>query len=615
MISVDSLEVTAIIVVDHEPSSARQLISIYEAAGYQNVLPAEDAAQLFQLLRPYQSQSKQSLLLVTREDFPHYSMVKLSQMLGSGRNGADIPFILLTNQQSTNSQTFEQAPNQIDDCLLARLAKPVNPGELLLSTHFLLRLQRERMLRVQQHEQLINELAAKNVMDAKLKYLVAHDELTGLLNRGSFEGQLRLILNMSNQLHKQGALLFIDIDRFSLINELEGFGVGDRLLVELTTQVRKLIPSDSLFARIGADEFCLFLENKTQLQAQILGETIKSTIENFRFFTGEVSFSAMISIGIALLSDTETILHPGEMILRARQACNLAKQAGGNRVSHYNQEDQAIQEHRRDIYWMPIIRKALRDNDFFLVFQPVVELNNGNISHYEVLVRMVGENQETITPDKFIPVAERIGLIHAIDLWVVERAIDFLAELPACLASVSLAINLSGSVFQSPNLLQVIRDKLELTWIDAGRLTFEITETAAVDNFEMTRSIINKIRALGCKFALDDFGAGFCSFNYLKMFPVDYVKIDGQFIRNLAQDETDQLLVKSMVEIAGKLGKKTIAEFVESPITALKLKEMGVNLGQGYAFGKPERRLLSSNQIQLSELQACQLLNPDKATH
>ena len=208
-----------------------------------------------------------------------------------------------------------------------------------------------------------------------------------------------------------------------------------------------------------------------------------------------------------------------------------------------------------------------------------------------------------------------MGLIHCIDLWVVENAIDFLAALPSHMSYVALAINLSSTAFQYPDLLQTIRDKLELTWLDAGRLTFEITETAAVENFEKARSMINKIQTLGCKFALDDFGAGFCSFNYLKTFPVDYVKIDGQFIRNLLNDETDQILVKSMVDIAAKLGKKTIAEFIETPDTALKLKEIGVNFGQGYAFGRPERHLLESLKVPLAILLSGQPIHAGESVH
>jgi len=279
----------------------------------------------------------------------------------------------------------------------------------------------------------------------------------------------------------------------------------------------------------------------------------------------------------------------------------MAKDKGRNLVWEYNENDSSVQERHRDIYLVPLIRKALIDNDFFLEFQPVIDLNNGNISHYEVLIRMKGSDGDTIPPGDFIPVAERMGLIHSIDLWVIEEAIDFIANLPANKSHISLAINLSSMAFQDDSLLPALKEKLELTWVDAKRITFEITETAAVENFEQTREMIMSLRTLGGKFALEDFGAGFCSFNYLKTFPVDYVKIDGQFIRNLINDETDQVLVKSMTEIASKLGKKTIAEFVETPEIIAKLKEMGIDYGQGYVFGKPEANLLAYDSISLND--------------
>jgi EAL domain-containing protein (putative c-di-GMP-specific phosphodiesterase class I) len=214
---------------------------------------------------------------------------------------------------------------------------------------------------------------------------------------------------------------------------------------------------------------------------------------------------------------------------------------------------------------------------------------------------MRGLQNEVISPSDFIPVAERMGLIHSIDQWVVESAIDFLAKLPET-SKISLAINLSSVAFQDDSLLPTLKEKLSLTWVDASRLTFEITETAAVENFEQTRKMIAEIRSLGCQFALDDFGAGFCSFNYLKTFPVDFVKIDGQFIRNLINDETDQVLVKSMAEIATNLGKKTIAEFVETPEVIAKLKELGIDMAQGYILGRPEQALLADNFIVLDGL-------------
>jgi len=597
----DSLKEKLVIVAEHDKTAAQQIIVSLQQNGFSDVRQAANGGSIYDILRPFHDQPDRIGLIILNELLPGCVWQEVHQSLSGIGDGCFIPFVIM-GQNSGNFTTRPASHSAADQCLTYQLKLPLDTNTLILAVNFLLRLKQERLLRHQQEEQLINELASKSVIEAKLKFLVAHDELTGLFNRSSFERQLKLIMNLSNKMKKEGSLLFIDIDRFSLINELEGFDVGDRLLVELTILIRKLIPANSLFARIGADEFCLFLENKAQKQAYVLAETIRATVENFRFFTGEICYSVSVSIGVASLDTANPAQHPGEMILHARQACKFAKISGRDKIRIYNHEDQSVKERRRDIYWVPIIRKAMRDNDLFLVFQPVVQLNNGDISHYEVLLRMRGEDGQIITPDQFIPVAERMGLIHALDLWVVEHAIDFLASLPPYLSRVSLAINLSGTAFEYPDLLQVIRDKLELTWVDAGRLTFEITETAAVDNFERTRDMINKIRELGCKFALDDFGAGFCSFNYLKFFPVDFVKIDGQFVRNLDHNETDQILVKSMVEIAGKLGKRTIAEFVETPNIALKLKEFGVNLGQGYAFGRPERNLLDGQQVALSIL-------------
>lgn len=603
----DSLKDLIIIVAEHDSISAQHIASILEESGFLDIRHASSGQKIYDILRPFHEQPEKIGLIVVNQNLPNCNLIELSQSLCNSTDGLVIPFVILRPSDSSQSTSaIDQYLASTTNCLIFQISSPVEPQVLALSINFLMQLKQERLIRHQQEEQLINELASKSVIEAKLKFLVAHDELTGLFNRNSFERQLRLIMNLSNKLKKEGALLFIDVDRFSMINELEGFDVGDRLLVELTILIRKLVPPSCLFARIGADEFCLFLENKTKKQAHIIAETIRTTVENFRFFTGEICYSASVAIGITSLDNSSPAKHPGEMILHARQACNFAKINGRDKIRIYNHDDVSIKERRRDIYWVPIIRKALRDNDLFLVFQPVVELNTCDISHYEVLIRMRGDEGQTITPDQFIPVAERMGLIHAIDLWVVENAIDFLAALPSYLSHIALAINLSGSAFQYPDLLQVIRDKLELTWVDAGRLTFEITETAAVDNFERTRDMIHKIRDLGCKFALDDFGAGFCSFNYLKTFPVDYVKIDGQFIRQLDINETDSILVRSMVEIAGKLGKQTIAEFVETPNIALKLKELGVNLGQGYAFGKPERNLLESHQVSLAILQNSQ---------
>jgi len=397
-------------------------------------------------------------------------------------------------------------------------------------------------------------------------------------------------------------LLFIDIDRFSLINELEGFEVGDRFLVQVICLIRETLNSTGLLARIGSDEFCLYLENADMATALAWAEKIRSALDSFRFMMGKVAYSITVSIGISSLKSAKFILHPGELISQAHQACCMAKSNGRNMIWEYSSQDTVVKERHRDFFWVPIIRDALHDQHLFLVFQPIVNLMSGDVSHYEALLRLRTEEGTIITPTEFIPAAERMGLIHGIDLWVIEHAIDYLAALPDHLANISLTINLSSVAFQDKSLLPTIKQKLEMTWVSAERITFEITETAAVDNFQQTSLMINQIRALGCRFALDDFGSGFSSFNYLKKFPVDYVKIDGQFIQNLANDETDRVLVRSMHQIAKKMGKKTIAEFVECPKTIEILREIGINYGQGYIFGRPSEQLLAISSLPLTNL-------------
>jgi len=601
MVISENLKNKIIIIAENNESLAAEISSHFEDHGFANVKIAQDGSKVYEILRPYYNEPEQVGLIVVNENLPQCQVSEMCMTLSSNDNGLVIPFIILQENNSIDDDgegQFDLDSNYINH----DISLPINYSEFFIVVEFQLMMKHERFLRHNQEELLINELAERKVVDAKLKYLVVHDELTSLLNRQNFERQLRLILNRSNLLKQNGALLFIDIDRFSLINELEGFEIGDRLLVDVVSLIRRVVNREDLFARIGSDEFCIFLENRSVIDVKQFAEKIRKTIYDYRFFTSDTCYSISASIGISGLNTRTAIYHPSELISRARQACNMAKKNGRNLVWEYNENDNSVKERHRDIYLVPLIRKALMEKKFFLVFQPVVDLKKGTVSHYEVLIRMRGIDNEVVSPGEFISVAERMGLIHSIDLWVVKEAIDFLANLPSGMSHISLAINLSSMAFQDESLLPAIKEKLELTWVDAKRITFEITETAAVDNFEQTRDMIMKIRALGCKFALDDFGAGFCSFNYLKSFPVDYVKIDGQFIRNLINDDTDQVLVKSMAEIARKLGKKTIAEFVETPETISKLKEIGIDFGQGYVFGKPEPTLLPNNSVSIKNL-------------
>jgi len=588
----DSRKQEVIIIAETNEFSIARITEELQNKGFYNFKFAVNGGEIYKIFREYYENPEAIGLIIISDDLPGCQIKDLYTSFSDGDGGVFIPIIVL---KKTLYSDFDWTLG--DRYLVHHLKEHYSSIELQMAVNFFICLKNEKYLRHKQEERLLTELSERELVDARLRYLVVHDELTGLLNRSSLEQHIQLTLNRnsSRNFSQDSVLLFIDLDRFSLFNELEGFDVGDRLLVEVIGLIRNALNNVGLFARIDSDKFGLYLDNCTIIQAEIWSKKIKTVIDNFRFIIEKIAYNITVSIGLSSLNSANSILHPRELIFQAHQACCMAKTYGGNTVWKYDSEDAAIRERHRDIYWIPIIREALIKKSFFLVFQPVVKLSNGEISHYEVLIRLRGENGVIISPGEFIPAAERMGLIHGIDLWVVESAIDYLAALPTEQSYISLAVNLSSIAFQDLSLLPTIKQKLEMTGVRAERLTFEITETAAVENYKQTRSMINHIRALGCHFALDDFGAGFCSFNYLKTFPVDYVKIDGQFITNLLNDETDQMLVRSMHQIAKKMGKKTIAEFVECPETIHFLREIGVDYGQGYIFGQPNEQLLERN--------------------
>lgn len=594
-----------IIIAGIDKENVLSIESILKARGFSNFAHASECGDIYRIIRPYMENTDELGLIIVDEDLPGGQILDMCHSLSSEQTGICLPFIILKNKPTAEAEHILGSVS-----LIYELYKPFRDSELIILVETLLLLKIERSMRYQQQERLINELATRKLLEAKLKYLVAHDELTGLMNRTQLENYIRLSLSRNQKLQQNGALLLIDLDRFGLINDLEGFETADKLIIDVVACIRKMLKTDCWFARIDSDEFCLYFDNISGLQAREVAEDIRKGLNDSRFQSGNVCYSITASIGIATLQSSKVIQHPEELISRAHQACCLAKQNGRNMVWFYNEEDKAIKERHRDVYWVPLIRDALLMRNFFLMFQPVVNLRNGEISHYEVLIRMRGHDDKVISPSEFIPVAERMGLIHSIDQWVIENAIDFLAALPPEMSEVSLSVNLSGVAFQDDSLLPTIKRKLELSWVNADRIIFEITETSAVDNFEQTRHMINQIRSLGCHFALDDFGAGFCSFNYLKKFPVDFVKIDGQFIQNLVNDDTDQVLVRSMGEIARQLGKKTIAEFIENPRVIKILIDLGIDYGQGYLFGKPNQSLIEQGSVPVQRL----LKQSDKGT-
>ena len=593
---VKSRKQEAIIIAETNQSSIARITEALQSKGFNNLKFAVNGAEIFEITRSYYENPEQIGLIIVSEDLPDCQINNLYDLFSHGDVGAFIPLIVLLKDLALEGKHELLASSN----LVYHLNQTYSLVELQMAVMFSIVLKNEKHLRYKQQE----ELSEQKLLGAKLKCLVVQDELTGLVNRTSLEQHIQLTLNRNNSrnFYQDSVLLFIDLDRFGLINELEGFDIGDRLLIDLIGLIRNTLNTVGLFVRIGSDEFGVFLEDCPVFQAEIWAEKIRISLADFRFVSGTVTYSMTASIGLSSLNSATSILHPRELISQAHHACCMAKSYGGNQLWKYDSKDAAVRERYRDIYWAPILRDALLKQRFFLVFQPVVKLSTGAISHYEALIRLMDEAGEVISPAEFIPAAERMGLIHGIDLWVVETAIDYLAALPGELSHISLAIKLSNLAFQDLSLLPTIIQKLEITCVRAERLIFKITETAAVENYKQTRAMINHIRALGCHFALDGFGAGFCSFNYLKNFPVDYVKIDGQFIKNLVNNETDQLLVRSMHQIATQMGKKTIAEFVECPKTIKLLTEIGINYGQGYIFGKPNEHLLDPSGFHFSDM-------------
>jgi len=600
MNSLEQLQSQYLLIIEPDDGHMSRLKDLLSAAGYRKLLCASDQDQVFDLIRPLQGKINELGGILLSYKLPGSDALKLCQLLTTLDGHDAIPLIFLAEKETrigdelmvkchdANAATIIHYPNE---------AHEISP---LISLAMALKVERD--FRLSNEEKLVGELSERRIMEARLQYLVAHDELTGLSNRSGLEKALDFAILRCNNFKQHGALLNVDLDQFKVVNDIQGHQAGDELLIEIATLIRSTLDTKAFIARVGSNLFQVLLSKTSRQESLDVAEHLRLTLDEFDFKLGGNIYNMSASIGVAILAPLEKITRPSELMSKADHACYTAKTLGRNRVCLYEGENEQLMSLRDDAQWAPKIRDALKNDAFRLVFQPVVNAKNGHVSHYETLVRIVGDGGDLLSPAVFIPVAERMGLIHHIDLWVVSHAIDYIAALPKSKEEICFTINLSSHALQGDFLLPVIKKKLESSWVSPSRLTFEITETAAVNNFEKTRDMVSRIRALGCRFALDDFGAGFSSFNYLKNFPVDYLKIDGQFISNLSVDTADQVLVKSMIDISHSLGKKAIAEYVSNTETLLLLQEFGVDFVQGYLLGKPDTELLEGSHISLKNL-------------
>ncbi|WP_152207332.1 EAL domain-containing protein [Marinobacter changyiensis] len=427
---------------------------------------------------------------------------------------------------------------------------------------------------------------------AKVTHQANHDGLTGLLNRQAFEQRLRNLLEAPGGMDGSHSLLFMDLDQFKVINDTCGHLAGDALLRTLGPVLQGHLRHSDLLARLGGDEFGVLLQDCPVPVAKRIASALKEELEELNFTWDGKPFRVGLSIGQVNFSDSSWSL--ADLLNAADNACYLAKENGRNRIHLYSSDDQALAHRFRQTQWVGRIREAFEEDRFRLHCQAIVPTSSDpserpeeDGAHFEVLLRLVDKDGKLVPPMAFIPTAERYNLMVGIDQWVLKTAFSKLAMWGSERVT-TCSINLSGASLGDEGFLQFINDCFKRFTVLPQIICFEITETEAIANLANARHIIQSLKTLGCRFSLDDFGSGMSSFGYLKNLPVDYLKIDGTFIKNLANDPIDHAMVAAINNIGHVMGLKTIAEFVESASVLHELLELGVDYVQGYGIAKPE---------------------------
>ncbi|MGR9114141.1 MAG: EAL domain-containing protein [Gammaproteobacteria bacterium] len=423
-------------------------------------------------------------------------------------------------------------------------------------------------------------------LNEQISYQATHDPLTDLINRNEFDRRLKRVIQTARSNHSEHALCYLDLDHFKSVNDTCNHIAGDELLRQLSRELSQLIRQRDTLARLGGDEFAILMEHCSLEQAKRTAEKIHKSVEKFQFRWEGHCFRIGVSIGLVPINADnggfETLLKHADM------ACYMAKEAGRNRTHVYTETDQSYKQHYGTMSWCTKINQALENNGFKLYMQKIISLDSAPGEHYEILLRMVDELGNIIAPGAFLPAAERYQLGPAIDRWVIRNLFTWYANNPDRLnALLMCSINLSGSSLGDEEMGQYIIEQFDRTGMPATKVCFEITETATISNLTLASTFIKLLKSRGCQFSLDDFGSGLSSFAYLKNLPVDFLKIDGIFVKDITADPVDLAMVKSINDIAHVMGRKTIAEFVENEAILNVLKDLNVDYIQGYCSDKP----------------------------
>ena len=414
-----------------------------------------------------------------------------------------------------------------------------------------------------------------------------HDPLTGLVNRREFEHRLSNALATSASDHSRHVMFYLDLDQFKVVNDTCGHVAGDELLKQLSGLLRNEIRESDTLARLGGDEFGVLLSGCALDKARTIAEELCELVRNFRFTWEDKIFNVGVSIGVAALEGART---PTDVLSAADSACYVAKDEGRNRVHIFDPEDGEVLSRHGEMQLTAQIGRALDEDRFELRYQRIQPLHpEAGGEHAEILLTMIDPDGKTLSPGMFLPAAERYSMMSSVDRWVVRRAFQQLAGGARLLQDVeTLAINLSGQSLSNEHFLDFVNQELERSGVDPNRICFEITETAVIANLGRAKDFIRVLRERGCRFSLDDFGSGLSSFGYLRSLPVDYLKIDGTFVRNMTGDAIDRAMVESINQVGHVMHIRTIAEFVEDAATLEALREIGVDYAQGYHIHRPE---------------------------
>jgi diguanylate cyclase (GGDEF)-like protein/PAS domain S-box-containing protein len=435
---------------------------------------------------------------------------------------------------------------------------------------------------------VFRDVSHERKLTQQLSWYASHDTLTGLMNRREFEQQIAAALHSAKHEGHTHALLYIDLDQFKIVNDTCGHSAGDVLLQLLAKMLQTLMRDSDVLARLGGDELGVLLPHCPPDHAMLIADQLRQSIKGFRFVWDSRSFEIGASIGLVEIThDSKSMT---ELLMAADQACYLAKEQGRNRVHHYMESDLMLAQRQGEMQWVSRLNEAFENNFFRLYALPIVHLGAQDEEHDEVLIRIQNNKGDLILPGAFIPAAERYDLMVAIDRWVIRAVCDHVrserrVQNGQRSAAAVYSVNLSGTSLNDEGLHDYILQQFAEFGIDPAQICFEVTETAAIANLPKAQSFMSRLKALGCRFSLDDFGSGLSSFAYLKALPVDYLKIDGMFIRDIKSNAISCALVKAINEVGHVMGMRTVAEYVEDEETLRLVRELGVDYAQGYAVG------------------------------